>query len=472
MSRNDESLGATSEPTLPGELERPVRRPVPGLVLAWSPEEQLLHDRTSVLSEVVIGRKSTCDWCIRDKRLSREHLAISPAGLSAFRVRDLGSRNGVFANGRRLRDQEEVAPGAVLRAGSCVFVTVPDLQALAPPGKRDEVMAGKFYSWVVAKQLRVAARTGHHLLLEGETGVGKELAAQSLHRLWGELGRGGVFLAHNAAFFAGQDDAVGTLFGVSPGAFTGVEARSGALEMTDGGTLFLDEIHALPLRVQRSLLRFLEDGRIQPLGQPAASRPVDVRLILGTNVPVERACDWGQLAHDLVARLHRFALPPLRERRADIPSIFLHLLRANLPQGVAQAIIAATTAGAMERLCLHDYRQANVRELIRICSVMAARIAEGEGASEAVAGALDRALGPPPSPPRPPPRPAGQPTADPSDSYEAHRREILTAYEQLGGNLSRMESELRARGIPCSRRWLAEYLARWGVRPIPRRKKS
>ena len=126
--------------------------------------------------------------------------------------------------------------------------------------------------------------------------------------------------------------------------------------MAAGGTLFLDEVHNLPLRVQRSLLRFAEDGLLQRAGEPTGRRG-DVRLVLGTNVAVEAAVADGRLAHDLLARLHRVGIPPLRERRADVPAIFLEVLRRTLDPDTFSVVEKHIDAGLAERLCLHDYRE-------------------------------------------------------------------------------------------------------------------
>jgi DNA-binding NtrC family response regulator len=260
---------------------------------------------------------------------------------------------------------------------------------------------------------------------------------------------------------------------VTRGAFTGVDARTGALEAADAGTLFLDEVHALPLRVQRSLLRFVEDGLVEPLGQTATGprRRLDVRLVFGTNVDVEEACEKGWLAHDLVARLHRVEIPPLRERRADVPSLFLAVLRRTVDPAAAQALVRELRVEAVERLCLYDFRVGNVRELVRLAAIAAARLAEGESPVEALRGAMRDALGERPSTAAPPPAASSHdaPGPEAASSYERHKAEILAAYAEVGGNLSRMEAMLKQRGVPCTRRWLAHFLDRWGVRPIPKR---
>jgi arginine utilization regulatory protein len=340
---------------------------------------------------------------------------------------------------------------------------VPDLGRLATPAESaGHGIAGRFHAAPILKTLRVAARTGRHVLLEGETGVGKELAARALHEVLAEIGRTGPLRAENAALFAGDDDAVATLFGVGRGGFTGVEPRQGAIELADRGTLFLDEVHNLPSRAQKSLLRFVEDGLLHRLGQTAAtSTHLDVRLVAGTNLDVERALDEGRLAHDLVSRLHRVTLPPLRERRADVPSILEHLIRGFVAPPVAEAVLGSLDAETVERLCRHDYRRGNVRELEELVALMNAHLAEGAKPELALERALRAVLRPLPD--------EEEETAiarlAQRSAYERHREQILSTYREVGGNITRLQERLRQRGIPSSRRWLGVFLERWGVRP-------
>lgn len=465
---------ATSATMTATHAEQPIpvgAGPIPGLVLAWGPTDLLAHDRAPLTGPLVVGRSSSCEWCLRDHMLSRTHFRIAPGETNRFVLRDLGSRNGVSVDGERVTGQVILRGGEVVRAGGCVFIVVDDMTVLSPPdaSRDDSTLAGRFYSWGILRKLRIAARSGQSVLLEGETGVGKELAAIELHRFYGELGREGELQQHNAACFAGEDDAVGALFGVTPGAFTGVESRIGALEAAHSGTLFLDELHALPLRVQRSLLRFVEDGLLQPLGQstPSTKKTIDSRLIFGTNIDVDEACEKNLLGHDLVARLYRVKVPPLRERRADIPSIFVAVVLKTLSDDVAERVMKGLRANVVERLCLYGYEKGNVRELVQMASIIGARIAEGDDLKDAIYGTIQDAIGKTED--------LVCTSADLSSAtssgsvYEQRKQEILEAYHEVGGNLSRMEALLRERGIPCTRRWLAVFLDRWGVRPIPKR---
>ena len=467
----ESTTNLTQETTSPTPNDAPApadNEPQPGLVLAWKPSNIITNDRCKIEGKISVGRSSKCGWCIRDNLLSREHFDVV-ASAAGFLIRDRSSRNGVSVNGVKLDAPREVPPGTVISAGTCLFVTVADLRKLTSSGGEnngDTRMAGRFHAGHIIHTLRIAARTGRQILLDGETGTGKELAAEKLHDLYREHGRDGRFNVHNAACFAGEDDAVGSLFGVSKGAFTGVGARTGALEESDGGTLFLDEVHALPLRVQRSLLRFVEDGLIQPLGQRSAGKRQcsNVQMLFGTNLDVQRACAEDLLAHDLVARLHRVTIPPLRERRADIPSIFTHLVETHLDDEAASAVLDRFDVHIAELLCRHDYSQGNVRELVDLITVVGARIAEKEPPAQALLDSLDECLGPVET------RPSETPSDDDASPYELNRTAILEAYSEVKGNLSRLESTLKERRIPCTRRWLAFYLDRWGVRPIKRRR--
>lgn len=471
---------ATTAPTAP-ELEKTdATHPRPGLLLIWEPRGAIADDRVALKDGLVVGRSKSCSWCIVDRMLSRQHFRIDQRTNHDYILRDLGSHNGVSVDGAPVIDEAELHPGSLIRAGGCLFYAAADLNELATPDQRPQTLfAGRFQSAGLDRALRIASKTGLHLLLEGETGVGKELAAQRFAELERAQGRTADFVIHNAACFAGDDDAVGTLFGVVKGAYSGVDRRRGALEAADGGTLFLDEAHALTLRVQRSLLRFIEDGEVRSLGQEISTRSskrLDVRLILGTNIPIDEAVASGQLAHDLVARLRIVRIPPLRQRVADIPSIFLALLDRTLEPEMAEELNGVLRAKHLERMCLHDYRRGNVRELVHLAKIAAARIDEGTPAEDALEETLDEIFGPPSLPRIQNSQnwnagKAAHREAVSQSTYEENKATILAAYEEVGGNLSRMVNRLGEQGIDCSRRWLAIYLDRWGLRPIPKRRR-
>ncbi|HCC33416.1 MAG TPA: sigma-54-dependent Fis family transcriptional regulator [Clostridiales bacterium] len=169
-----------------------------------------------------------------------------------------------------------------------------------------------------------AAGTTAPVFLFGETGTGKELLAQSIHNA--SLRRDRSFIAQNCAAIP-ADLLESILFGSVRGAFTGAHDRPGLFEAADGGTLFLDELTSLPIALQAKLLRALEDGYLRRVGgiKPV---PVDVRILASGNLEPTRAVHEGKLRQDLFARLSSVCLelPPLRERRGDIPGLVEHFL--------------------------------------------------------------------------------------------------------------------------------------------------
>jgi DNA-binding NtrC family response regulator len=177
--------------------------------------------------------------------------------------------------------------------------------------------------------LEAIARVGPsdaNVLITGEHGSGKEVVAQTLHSLSHRCSR--PLVAVNTGALA-EGIFESELFGHVKGAFTDARAdRMGRFELADGGTIFLDEIGNVPVRQQAKLLRVLETGEIERLGS-SRSRKVDVRVISATNADLEAACASGQFREDLLFRLNtiEIRIPPLRERREDIPALALHFLK-------------------------------------------------------------------------------------------------------------------------------------------------
>ena len=180
----------------------------------------------------------------------------------------------------------------------------------------------------MVQALKMAAVLAEHdapILIQGETGTGKELIARLIHRLSGRDQE--RFIAINCGSLpANLVESI--LFGHVKGAFTGATAdQVGKFEQADGGTLFLDEVGELPVEVQPKFLRVLEDGLVEPVGAKRGKR-TNVRVVAATNVDLQQAVEKKEFREDLYYRLS-FAtvrLPPLRERRADIPKIALHVL--------------------------------------------------------------------------------------------------------------------------------------------------
>ena len=212
----------------------------------------------------------------------------------------------------------------------------------------------------LAAMIRLAAPHTASILIEGETGTGKELVAQAVHRLSTRAAK--PFVTLNCAAIPEQL-LESELFGHTRGAFTGaVNSRMGRIEAAHGGTLFLDEIGEMPLPLQAKMLRFLECGEIQRIGENETSR-VDVRIVAATHQALEQNAEEGRFRLDLFHRLAVFPVfvPPLRERMDDLPMLVRHALERmgkDMPQ-------RSVSPAALEMLEAHRW-PGNVRELLHV----------------------------------------------------------------------------------------------------------
>lgn len=277
----------------------------------------------------VLGRGEGSDLVLFDSAASRRHVQIEPEGTRVV-LRDLGSTNGTFVNGRRtqsvaLQDGDEVAIGGIrlrFRASTpgATFVVGSGGQGGSSARPQPAVPPiGSSIQFLKARALAErAAQSTLPVLLRGETGTGKEVFAHFIHSRSARAAAPFVAL-HAAAISPGLFE--GELFGHERGAFTGADrGREGLIARAGGGTLFLDEVGELPLESQVKLLRVLESGEFRPVGGAAARRS-DFRLVAATNRDLEAAVRTGQFRSDLLFRLNAFeiALPPLRDRLDDIP---------------------------------------------------------------------------------------------------------------------------------------------------------
>jgi DNA-binding NtrC family response regulator/tetratricopeptide (TPR) repeat protein len=306
------------------------------------------------------------------------------------------------------------------------------------------------------------------VLVTGESGTGKELVARAIHALSSR--RSKVFVPFNCTAVP-KELSEGYLFGYRRGAFTGAVSDSpGVIRTGAGGTLFLDEIGDLPLDVQPKLLRFLQEGEIQPLGE---QRPVkvDVRIIAATNSDLERMVADGRFREDLYYRLNviRLRVPPLRERRSEIPTIanyYVNHYSAKFGRRDVQI-----TPQALDLLMVCDW-PGNVRQLCNEIQRIVARAEDGAVITpDNISPELRRVAAPPRQPSatfehnleRWPvtavPAPAqGLTLAD--AMAELERKMITEALRRHGGNISRTSREL---GL--TRRGLYLKLERYGLSP-------
>jgi transcriptional regulator with PAS, ATPase and Fis domain len=301
----------------------------------------------------VVGRDDSCDAVLRGTEISRRHAEFRVDG-PVVAVRDLESHNGVFVNGQH-RDDAPIDLGDVLRCGEWIGVVTCEEDGSAGFG---EIAPG----WYGGATLSAALEPARHIpedlpiIVEGETGTGKEGMARALH---GWSRRKGPMVAVNCAALP-SELAEAELFGHRKGAFTGAETNSpGLFRAAEGGSLFLDEILELPLALQAKLLRVIEDRRVRPLGE-TRDVPIDVRIIAATQEPLADAVAERRFRADLHARLDglTLVLPPLRERREDVAPLFLEFLRRH-----AGGRALEIEAKLIEALCLYDW-PLNVRELL------------------------------------------------------------------------------------------------------------
>jgi DNA-binding NtrC family response regulator len=209
----------------------------------------------------------------------------------------------------------------------------------------------------VSRRIRLVARRRTTVLIQGPTGTGKEVVARAIHRLSPRVDR--PFVALNCAAIP-EALLEAELFGHARGAFTGaVQRRTGRIEAANGGTLFLDEIGEMPLALQSKLLRFLESGELQRVGENETVR-VDVRVVAATHQPLARRAQEGSFRADLFYRLSVFRIetPALAEHAADLSALTEHFLKAaaagDTPKQLSELAFA--------RLAAHDW-PGNVREL-------------------------------------------------------------------------------------------------------------
>lgn len=213
--------------------------------------------------------------------------------------------------------------------------------------------------WRVLHRVEQVAPTDSTVLIVGETGTGKDLAARKIHAL--SARSDGPLVCVNCAVLP-ADLVESELFGHERGAFTGADQRrQGRFELAHGGTLFLDEVGELPLALQAKLLRVLQDGRFERLGGTEPLQ-VDVRVIAATNVDLTVAVERGTFRRDLLYRLDVFPIrmPPLRERREDIPDLVWHFVAKHARRLGRE--IEAISARVMQYLVGRDW-PGNVREL-------------------------------------------------------------------------------------------------------------
>ena len=324
---------------------------------------------------LTIGKAPDNDLVLSDDTVSRHHceLVRSPDGLH---VRDLGSTNGTKIDGTRVREAT-LPPGGVLTIGEVEVAFRPSTHRVEVlPSERHEF--GKALGQSLAMRtifgvLERIAPTEATVLLEGETGTGKDLLARAVWQASPRANKPFIVVDCGAVTYSLLES---ELFGHERGAFTGaVATRQGAFELADGGTVFLDEIGELPLDVQPKLLRVLETREFRRVGGNR-TLPTNVRILAATKRDLRREVQAGKFREDLYFRLAvvPVTVPPLRERREDIPALVHHMLSAAGGRGLR---VSPETLASLEA---HDW-PGNIRELRNVLD-RAAYMAQAAGSDE------------------------------------------------------------------------------------------
>ncbi len=276
---------------------------------------------------IMLGRNGA-DLNLNDPKVSGLHAELKLCA-DGYRLRDLGSTNGTHVKGVRVVDAF-IAPGSTIQIGKSAVVFDPLDDAVAVPlwheARFHSLIGGSAAMRHLFELIHRFAVSDATVLIQGETGAGKELVADAIHQA--SPRRDGPFVVLDCSAIPEQlfEDQI---FGHEAGAFTGAQrATTGVIEAAHGGTLFLDEIGELPLDVQSKLLRAVETRRVRRIGSTKVVSS-DVRIIAATNRDLATEVNRGTFRSDLYYRLAvaRLSVPSLRERREDIPLLVEHFLR-------------------------------------------------------------------------------------------------------------------------------------------------
>lgn len=411
---------------------------------------------------VIVGRNAQCQIVLEDAKISAVH-AEFVATEQGVRVRDLGSRNGIFVGGVRVGEAFLLAP-CKLRLGETEVafeparpekIILPSISAFGPLVAQSAGMRAIF------EKISKVAPTDLTVLITGETGTGKEVVAQAIHQASARAHK--PFVVVDCGSIP-QSLAEATLFGHERGAFTGaIDKRISPFLEADGGTIFLDELGELPIEVQPKLLRAVAERRIKSVGG-SSYKEVDVRVLAATRRDLVRAVNTGTFRSDLYFRVAqvRVELPALRQRLEDIPV----LVRRMLKDASDEAAFDRVSNTTLERLMRHDW-PGNVRELKNAVAVAFALSSESEELDIAAhLGALTEMSEPHFTPHAPSALNDVAPSFKGKSFQEAKHdvlgrfeREYFAAlYEEAKGNISEI-----ARRAGMERAHVRTYLKRHGI---------
>ncbi|MCC7459799.1 MAG: sigma 54-interacting transcriptional regulator [Proteobacteria bacterium] len=305
-------------------------------------------------STFTMGKNQDNDIVVFDEYVSGYHCKIEFRD-SKFFIKDLGSTNGTFVHGKRVVEAY-INDGTPIELGRAKFQFLihNESQEMLPPPKED------YFCGMISKDksmkeifglIQTLQNNTTPVLIQGETGTGKELIARAIHE--NSPRKSKRFISVNCGAIA-KELIESELFGHEKGAFTGaVASREGLFELADGGTLFLDEIGELPMDLQPKLLRVLENGELRRVGS-SKNTTVDVRIIAATHRNLGEQIINQKFREDLYYRIYvlPITLPSLRDRKGDIEHLVEHFLKSAKP----------ITEDALSKLIAHNW-PGNVREL-------------------------------------------------------------------------------------------------------------
>jgi transcriptional regulator with GAF, ATPase, and Fis domain len=379
---------------IPTEQRAPPRRADVGpevfeLHVLEGPDRPLVFRLGSTQERILVGQSPVCQLRLKDPSVSRRHAAVE-LDAGTLKWTDLQSTNGTVVNGLTVLELK-LTGGERLRLGD----TVIEIRR-APTGTRassEPTTAASFGRVIGASPAMRAlyplcdrlAASQVPVIIEGETGTGKEVLAEAIHERSARAQ--GPFVVFDCTTVA-SSLVESALFGHERGAFTGAtSARRGVFEEAEGGTLFIDELGELDLALQAKLLRGLERSEVRRIGGDRWIR-VDVRVIAATRRDLDQAVQAGRFRDDLFFRIAvgRVELPPLRKRLSDIPLLAQHFWELHGGAG-------AVPADALERFATYSW-PGNVRELY---NAVARLLALGEALPGAPGLVEDTGLAPNPS---------------------------------------------------------------------------
>ena len=412
-----------------------------------------------ISSDVIrAGKDDANDIVLKEETVSRVHFEII-RDAKGYLLRDLRSTNGTFLDGAEVRE-------AYLRSGSVVTVGTVQLK-FQPFEERIEILPSdkEKLGDLVGRSLRMReiyglleriAPTEATILIEGETGTGKDLIAHTVHQF--SRRKSGPFIIVDCGAVAGNL-IESELFGHEKGAYTGANAtRQGAFELANGGTIFLDELGELSLDLQPKLLRVLEQREIRRVGGNRTIK-VDIRVIAATKKDLKSEVEKGKFREDLYFRLSvvPIFMPPLRERKEDIPLLVGEFMKRIAGEGQEPPALSAET---MDILLAHDW-PGNVRELRNVLerAVYLGKAAGGEGVIQFlnIAGTSGGGA----------PSPLGMETFVPALSYRDNKEKWSDDFEKryLKWLLARSEGNISraAREADMDRKYLHKLLKKHNI---------